>query len=230
MSLRTGIFYDPPPVPEAPLPNEGQEHRTVTHCDGDKCEAFWVAVSDLGPAIAPQSWLSKDGKDYCGYHAKPFRDAEFEQLKERLASGDLSSPVSDDSPSDGGALDLDSELDSAELQAGLGRRTPPPPVRGRQELSAGWGVFIGVLMVTVAALGLLAQHWYLRADAAEAQVTSQTISDFEQRAQISRIDCDGFLSSHRTCSGRLGVDGQSQVKPVRYRCDKDKCVFECGDK
>ena len=245
VSLRTGIFKgsengclgspEEEEANESPAPHK-EETRTEVFCDGwdpdpDDQEAvlpcmavrFWVA--DLGPEPSGHGWLSKDGKDYCGHHSKPFRDAEFEQLKERLASGNYSPPS--DNPTDGGAIDLDDELDQAEVIAGLREAFEGPLPSAPSPMPSGWwyALYVALLLV-IFGLAMALGHAYLRIDNDELEISIATRDAFEERASIRELGCRRSGNTF-ACSGEIFASGQP-VKPVRYTCDNDSCRFEGG--
>lgn len=216
---RGGVFGDAelgslgaPSSWAGPTPEVGAEIRQVQiSCDEPGCseKLFCGGLAVADDFARLMGWLVLGtGKTFCVKHFNP-------NLAESLESSA-------------------SELDLAEEAAGVREAPvpvpPAPPAPRAPMFSAAAVVCIGLLTGALMAVGLIAQRFYLRANAAEAQVTEHQLGMFEERAQIYRIDCDGYLTPHRTCSGRMGTAGQAQVKPVRYHCDKDGCALECGAK
>ncbi len=248
MTLRSGIFKgsengclgstEEEEANEAPAPHQ-EETRTEVFCDGwdpgpDDQEAvlpcsavrFWVA--DLGPEPSGHGWVHKDGKDYCWAHSLPLRDAEFEQLKTRLASGDYRPPV--DNPNDGGALDLNAELDKAEWEAGLrGLRDEfeaPLPSTPSPAPSGWWYVLYLAMLLIIFGLAMALEMAYLRLDSYALDISVNNKDTFEERASIRELGCHRSGNTF-VCSGEI-IAQDKPPTPVRYACDKDSCRFEGG--
>lgn len=81
-----------------------------------------------------------------------------------------------------------------------------------------------VFLLIIIGLGFTLFMGYIRLRSAEARVTWSERDQFEGRARITRLSCEGLYAPVH-CSGRMSTEGKPDV-PVRYVCTTDDCEFE----